>query len=247
MNNYRILVVEDDEDIVETVKYSLELRGFTVDVAYDGLHALRKARQDMYDLMLLDIMLPGKNGYEVSRVLKEEMEQGKIKPFKILVLTARKVDNPEREDFLSTWSRADEYMYKPFEIDELLARVRNLVGLRRAEDELRRINADLEGEVERRALELARSEARYRTIVNAVPTSIMLLDGGGRIEAINAWHLETKRKNKKGNWEIRKTPNLAEYPRDNIDVMVGVNGTTESFLRKTVLERLSYREIWRLK
>lgn len=66
-------------------------------------------------------------------------------------------------------------------------------------------------------------------------------------EAINAWHLETKRKNKKGEWEIRKTPNLAEYPRKNIDVMVGVNGTTESFLRKTVLERLSYREIWRLK
>ena len=66
-------------------------------------------------------------------------------------------------------------------------------------------------------------------------------------EAINAWHLETNRIDKKGEWRIRKTPNLAEYPRDNIDVMVGVNGTTESFLRRTVLERLSYREIWRLK
>ena len=66
-------------------------------------------------------------------------------------------------------------------------------------------------------------------------------------EAINAWHLETSRENKKGEQEISKTPNLAEYPRNNIDVMVGVNGTTESFLRRTVLERLSYREIWRLK
>jgi hypothetical protein len=66
-------------------------------------------------------------------------------------------------------------------------------------------------------------------------------------EAINAWHLETRRMNKKGEWKIRKTPNLAEYPRNNIDVMVGVNGTTESFLRRTILERLSYREIWRLK
>ncbi len=123
MDQYRILIVEDDEDIVETVKYSLELRGFNVDVAYDGLHALRKAHRNEYDLMLLDIMLPGKNGYEVSRILKQEMDAGKIKPFRILVLTARKVDNPEREDFLATWSNADEYMYKPFELDDLMERI----------------------------------------------------------------------------------------------------------------------------
>jgi len=123
MNPYRILIVEDDEDIVETVKYALELRGFAVDIAYDGLHALRKARKNEYDLMLLDIMLPGKNGYEVSRVLKEDMEQGRIKQFKIVVLTARKVDSPEREDFLATWSNADEYLYKPFELDDLIERI----------------------------------------------------------------------------------------------------------------------------
>ena len=123
MKGCKILIVEDDMDIVETVKYSLELRGFKVDVAYDGLRALHKARKNSYDLMLLDIMLPGKNGYEVSRILKEEMEKGKIAPFKIIVITARKVDNPEREDFLSTWSKADEYIYKPFEIDDLIARI----------------------------------------------------------------------------------------------------------------------------
>jgi DNA-binding response OmpR family regulator len=123
MKAYKILIVEDDEDIVETVKFSLEVKGFIVEVAYDGLHALRMARNTHYDLMLLDIMLPGKNGYEVSRILKEEMEQGKIEPFKILVLTARKVTSPEREDFLSTWSKADEFMYKPFEMDDLVARI----------------------------------------------------------------------------------------------------------------------------
>jgi two-component system alkaline phosphatase synthesis response regulator PhoP len=123
MDRYRILIVEDDEDIVETVKYALELRGFEVDVAYDGLHALRKARKNKYDLMLLDIMLPGKNGYEVSRMLKKDMDEGRIAPFKILVLTARKVDSPEREDFLATWSNADEYMYKPFELDDLIGRI----------------------------------------------------------------------------------------------------------------------------
>jgi DNA-binding response OmpR family regulator len=123
MDRYRILIVEDDEDIVETVKYALELRGFEVDVAYDGLHALRKARKNSYDLMLLDIMLPGKNGYEVSRMLKKDMEEGRVEEFKILVLTARKVDSPEREDFLATWSNADEYMYKPFELDDLINRI----------------------------------------------------------------------------------------------------------------------------
>jgi DNA-binding response OmpR family regulator len=123
MKGYKILIVEDDEDIVETVKYSLEVKGFVVDVAYDGLHALRKARKNRYDLMLLDIMLPGKNGYEVSRILKEEMEQKKIEPFPIVVLTARKVNSPEREDFLATWSRADEFMYKPFEMADLISRI----------------------------------------------------------------------------------------------------------------------------
>lgn len=130
MQGYRILVVEDDEDIVETLKYSLELRGFEVDVAYDGLHALRKARKESYDLMLLDIMLPGKNGYEVSRVLKDEMEDGKIDQFKILVLTARKVNSAEREDFLATWSKADEYMYKPFELEDVIERIYSHLGVR---------------------------------------------------------------------------------------------------------------------
>ncbi len=134
MNQPRILMVEDDEDIVETVKYSLELRGYAVDVAYDGLHALRKARKNVYDLMLLDIMLPGKNGYEVSRILKEEMEQGKIASFDIIVLTARKVDSPEREVFLSTWSRAEEYIYKPFEMDDLLERISSHLADRPAND-----------------------------------------------------------------------------------------------------------------
>jgi DNA-binding response OmpR family regulator len=129
MDGYRILIVEDDEDIVETLKYSLGLRGFDIDVAYDGLHALRKARKNSYDIMLLDIMLPGKNGYEVSRILKEEMEAGKLSPFKIIVLTARKVDSPEREDFLATWSKADEYIYKPFELDDLIERINaHIVG-----------------------------------------------------------------------------------------------------------------------
>jgi hypothetical protein len=58
-------------------------------------------------------------------------------------------------------------------------------------------------------------------------------------EKINAWHIEDQ--------TGMKTANLAEYPKNNLDVMAGVNGTTETFLRKTLLKRLAYREIWRLK
>ena len=74
--------------------------------------------------------------------------------------------------------------------------------------------------------------------------SIVIDDFDG--EAINAWHLETTRM-KKDKEKYARTPNLAEYPRDNVDVMVGVNGTVESFLRGSVLDRLAYRELWRLK
>ncbi len=126
----RILIVEDDPDIVETLRYSLEAKGFAVDVSYDGLDALRKARKEPISLMLLDIMLPGKNGYEVSRILKQEMAQGKLGNFPILVLTARKVSSAEREDFLKTWSQADEFMYKPFDLKALLASIERHIASR---------------------------------------------------------------------------------------------------------------------
>jgi DNA-binding response OmpR family regulator len=127
MDSLRVLLVDDEQDIVDTIKYSLELRGYLVDVAYDGLHALDKGRRNQYALMILDVMLPGQNGYEVSRILKDEMEEGKLDPFKILLITARKLDNDLREDFVSTWSKADACLYKPFDLDGLLAQMDQLM------------------------------------------------------------------------------------------------------------------------
>jgi two-component system alkaline phosphatase synthesis response regulator PhoP len=127
MNNLRVLLVDDEQDIVDTIKYSLELRGYVVDVAYDGLTALTRARREKYAIMILDVMLPGKNGYEVSRVLKEEMEQGTLNPFKILLITARKLDNQLREEFVSTWSKADACLYKPFDLEGLLTEMNRLL------------------------------------------------------------------------------------------------------------------------
>lgn len=134
MEDLRILLVDDEQDIVDTVKYSLELRGFVVDVAYDGPSALAKARKGRYDVMILDVMLPGKNGYEVSRLLKEDAEKGMIDGLGIILFTARRLNNELREDFVSTWSKADACIYKPFEMEDLLDKIadvsRIVIGLR---------------------------------------------------------------------------------------------------------------------
>jgi DNA-binding response OmpR family regulator len=127
MESVRVLLVDDERDIVDTVKYSLELRGFDVDVAYDGESALKKARGGRYALMLLDVMLPGKNGYEISRTLKDDMARGDVAPFKIMLITARKLDHAVREDFVATWSKADGCLYKPFDLEGLLGRMTRLL------------------------------------------------------------------------------------------------------------------------
>lgn len=125
----RVMVVDDEPDIVETLEYSLELRGYQVTTAFDGLDALERAKQTPPDVLLLDVMLPGCNGYEVSRLLKEWMESTPgVARFPILLLTARRVNSPEREKFIATWSRADACIYKPFELDTVLARIEELAA-----------------------------------------------------------------------------------------------------------------------
>jgi len=125
----RILVVDDERDILDTLDYSLALRGFEVVTAADGLEALELAKQVKPEAMLLDVMLPGCNGYEVSRLLKEWMETDPhAESFPIVLLTARKVDSPEREKFIATWSRADRTLYKPFDIDEVIDHIEELAG-----------------------------------------------------------------------------------------------------------------------
>jgi len=92
-----------------------------VATALDGLEGLDKAKRLPPDFMILDVMLPGCNGYEVSRMLKEWMENDpEAKSFPIMLLTARKVDSHDREKFIATWSRADACIYKPFELEEVV-------------------------------------------------------------------------------------------------------------------------------
>jgi DNA-binding response OmpR family regulator len=119
---YRILLVEDDPTLRETVAYNLRAQGYEVLLAADGYQALDAARREQPDLMLLDVMLPGIDGFEVCRVLRRESS------LPILMLTAR---SDEVDRVVGLEMGADDYLTKPFSMRELLARVKAL--LRRAE------------------------------------------------------------------------------------------------------------------
>lgn len=126
----KVLVVDDKEDIVETVSFCLEQEGFEVMTAFDGQQALEVARRERPDLIVLDVMLPKENGYQVARFLREDWQEGRLPTMPaILILTARTVFDAQREEFLQTWSGADVFMYKPFDLDELTARVKSLLGV----------------------------------------------------------------------------------------------------------------------
>lgn len=111
----KILVVEDEPALVDTLEYALSRQGYTVVIARDGISALDMARVQKPDLILLDVMLPGLDGFEICRVLRQEMN------VPILILTAR---DDEVDKIVGLEVGADDYLTKPFSMRELLARVK---------------------------------------------------------------------------------------------------------------------------
>jgi two-component system response regulator MprA len=124
----RILVVDDDERVAASVRRSLEYAGYTVTVAHDGPQALAAVRRDGPALVVLDVMIPGIDGYGVCRALRADPD---VDPM-VLMLTARDA-TPDRVTGLD--AGADDYLVKPFDQDELLARVRALLRRRPASRE----------------------------------------------------------------------------------------------------------------
>ena len=114
----KILVVEDEVSLQETLVYNLEKQGYQVEIASDGLSALEKAHQFQPDLVILDIMMPGMDGFEVCRVLRQEMNT------LVLMLTAR---DDEIDRVVGLEVGADDYMTKPFSMRELMARVKAML------------------------------------------------------------------------------------------------------------------------
>ncbi len=115
----RILIVEDEKRLAGTLQELLHRQGYTADVCYDGISGLDNARSDIYDLLVLDAMLPGMDGFTLLRQLRQG---GSRLP--VLMLTARSELN-DRVRGLD--AGADYYLTKPFEPEELLACIRSLL------------------------------------------------------------------------------------------------------------------------
>lgn len=117
-NPARILVVDDEQTITDFVSYALKKEGFTVDVAANGEDGLALATDNEYDLFILDIMLPGMDGYELCRRLRSKTSSP------VLFLSAR---DTELDKVVGLEIGGDDYLSKPFGLRELIARVRALL------------------------------------------------------------------------------------------------------------------------
>ncbi|MCL4424761.1 MAG: response regulator transcription factor [Firmicutes bacterium] len=117
----KVLVVDDESSIVQLVTFNLEKEGFQTVAAHDGLQALQVARTEKPDLIILDVMLPGLDGFEVCRILSRELTAP------IILLTARK---EEIDRVVGLEIGADDYVTKPFSPRELVARVKAILRRR---------------------------------------------------------------------------------------------------------------------
>lgn len=117
----KILIVDDEPDIVELVTYNLRKEGFEVSAAFDGKEALAKIRKEKFDFIVLDLMLPGIQGMEICRILRSDLHS---KYIPIIMLTAK---GEEVDKILGLEMGADDYMTKPFSPRELMARIRTVM------------------------------------------------------------------------------------------------------------------------
>ena len=170
----RILLVDDDPGIREVVGYSLRSEGFEVETATDGESALARAIEEPYDLVILDLMLPGISGTDVCRRLRAER-----KTVPILMLTAK---DAELDRVLGLELGADDYVTKPFSQAELLSRIRALFRRRDYErestDVVRQIGglrldfARHEVTVDGRDVKLTASEFKVLTLLASAPERV---------------------------------------------------------------------------
>lgn len=119
----KILVVDDEKLIVKGIKFSLEQDGFEIDCAYDGEEAISKVSENKYDMILLDVMLPKKDGMEVCREVRG------MSDVPIIMLTAK---NDDMDKILGLEYGADDYITKPFNILEVKARIKAIIRRNRA-------------------------------------------------------------------------------------------------------------------
>ncbi|MBN1992635.1 MAG: response regulator transcription factor [Anaerolineae bacterium] len=158
----RILIVDDEPPIVNMLAYNLKRANYEVLIAWDGEEALRQARQEQPDLIILDLMLPKLDGLDVCRALRQERD------VPIIMLTAR---DDEVDRVVGLELGADDYVVKPFSVRELMARVKNV--LRRANPPAPAPNVIRVGNL---TVDLSRGEAHWHNVaLNLTTLELRLL------------------------------------------------------------------------
>jgi DNA-binding response OmpR family regulator len=117
----KILIIDDEKDLVESIEYNLKKEGFTVSKAYDGSAGLKAAKDKLPDLIILDLMLPEISGMDLCRILKKEDKTAAIP---IIMLTAK---TSQVDKIVGLELGADDYLTKPFDMRELIARIRAIL------------------------------------------------------------------------------------------------------------------------
>jgi len=129
-DNAKIMVVDDDEIVARTIERTLRAGGFQVVVVHSGVDALRSARRNPPDLMVLDVLMPGLDGYEVCRQVRSDPLLNNLP---VLFLTAK---GKEEDRIVGLQAGGDDYLGKPFNLDELYLRVRAILRRTQREEEV---------------------------------------------------------------------------------------------------------------
>lgn len=123
----KILIVDDDPDLVEAVTMILESKDYDVIAAYGGIEGLEKAKTEEPDLIVLDVMMPDKDGYAVCKELKGDPQYSKI-PILLLTAVVSKISTTRYTQQMGLETEADDYIDKPVEPAELVKRIEVLLG-----------------------------------------------------------------------------------------------------------------------
>jgi two-component system phosphate regulon response regulator PhoB len=167
LKRQKIVVVEDEPDILEVIEYNLTREGFRVVPARDGADGLKKVRQELPDLVVLDLMLPGMDGLEVCRRLRGD---DVTRALPVVMVTAK---GEEADIVVGLGMGADDYLVKPFSPRELLARVRAV--LRRSQTQTQTVASE-RVEVQGLVVDVGRHEVLVRGAATTLtPTEIRLL------------------------------------------------------------------------
>ncbi|MFH1146951.1 MAG: hybrid sensor histidine kinase/response regulator [Pseudomonadota bacterium] len=227
----RILAVDDDQNTLHAVKRIFAREDYELALAKDGEEAMRLIPEFMPALVTLDVMMPGLDGYEVCRRLKADAGTSGIM---VLIVSAKIFV----EDRLKGYEAgADDYITKPYDPEELKAKVRILLRLKNAQDELRRLNQDLEHLIEMRTRELVQKERQaavgqmVQGIVHNIRGPLTVIRGRADISLMAAREVR-----KKCNDDFDNRQKAVEKLIQHLDSLVDATGRAEQLVENLLVK-----------